>query len=115
MVCLYSNCDAEPFNTNVALNQHYWRAHLSHGRRRNEEFFCDYKDCDRRSSSFERLDGLRNHLRAVHKESIPKKGDASKNALNASRGDHPPWRRCPKCLGRIDSNHQLDDCPNCNL
>ena len=115
MVCLYSNCDAEPFNTNVALNQHYLCAHQSQRRGRNEGLFCDYKDCDRHTRSFERLDGLRNHLRAAHKEYMPKKGGAGKNALNADHRDHLPWRRCPKCLGRTDSNHEHDDCPNCNL
>lgn len=116
MICLFSNCVSEPFDTEIELNQHYLRTHLSRRRHRgNGEFFCDYQYCDRKSRSFERSDGLRNHLRAAHKEPIPKKGDTSKGALIAGRDEPLRWWRCSQCLQRIDSKHELGNCPSCTL
>ena len=116
MICLFSNCISEPFDTEIELNQHYLRAHLVQRRcRGNGEFFCDYQYCDRKSRSFERSDGLRSHLRAAHKEPIPKKGDTSKSASIAGRVDHLGWWRCSKCFQRIDSKHELGYCPSCML
>lgn len=114
LVCLYPNCVAEPFDTHDNLNRHYRRAHLSHlSNRRYDTFRCDYENCERSSIPFDRLDALCGHLRTAHKEPIQKKGDARNSTSIADYIDYADWWRCPKCLQRIESNQESNDCSSC--
>ena len=86
---------------------------IVHVRDEDRNLYCDY-DCPHSQEPLRR-DLLRNHLRDVHGEDLPKD---SPNSLPPewlkNRIVWATWWRCCSCLKRVNIERDGSTCPTCN-
>ncbi|KAI1439250.1 hypothetical protein GGR50DRAFT_10653 [Xylaria sp. CBS 124048] len=110
-VCLAEGC-TRSFRRKADLERHLKNLHRQAESR--DQFYCDYKKCDRAQVPFHRHDHKREHYRDVHLEDLMRRGPPDKQNAEwwRSRDTNPKWWRCSRCLCRVRVEKHNYECPN---